>query len=397
MTPVIGGRSASPPAPGAVGASRVADDDLADVADLQRGLVRAVVVGDLPAHQAGSRTRRSACSRSPSTRCGRGAPVFHGAFAGAPLGERGGGRGHRGHHRQALDQLPAVHLAGLELVQQRLDVSGSMMAVPSSTTGRSCARGVAGGVGRADAVTAWPAATSAGQSRAPQVLAVPLHRRLADAAGGGPLDGDAPPFRGEARALAIVHAGADDAAAAGPSPARDQRHRRRRGVRRQAAAGETRVRRSRSCARPAPARRRSGRRRRDRRARGRACPASARRRRRRAAAVRWPLPSLISSRSGPLSEPTTKSASPSESTSRKATMLSSSPTLCAGGHHAAVASRKRPLPSLLNTCSRRLELIVADDLAVVDRHQIEKAVAVEVHRLELVVVRVLRQRARRRR
>ena len=73
-------------------------------------------------------------------------------------------------------------------------------------------------------------------------------------------------------------------------------------------------------------------------------------------------------------------------------MLSSSPTFGAGGHHASVASRKRPLPSFRKTCSRRLELLLADDLAVVDRHEIEQAVAVEIHRFELVVVGVLRQR-----
>ena len=144
MTPVIGGRSGRrAPAPGRRrGGRRVADDDLADVADLQRGLVGAVVVGDLPAHQAGVERRAPLVVghrvgdvvevHGLPRRLGRGA-----------LGERGGGRGHRRHHRQALDQLPAVHPAGLELVQQRLDRlfhDGGPFVTTGSELRRRCCR-----------------------------------------------------------------------------------------------------------------------------------------------------------------------------------------------------------------------------------------------------------------
>ena len=104
----------------------------------------------------------------------------------------------------------------------------------------SRARAIAGGVGRAHAI-GRAAGMSAGQSARHRYS--PYHRIGSRARPGRqrPLHNDLLPLERQARALAIVHARADD-----PRPAasarRDHRHRRRRRVGRQAAAAVTRVR-----------------------------------------------------------------------------------------------------------------------------------------------------------
>jgi len=106
----------------------VPDDDLADVADLHRALVLAVVVPDLPAHEiaveggalavvgdgVGNVIEPDGLERRRRRRGGDGRDT--------PLRQRGTGRrGGDRRQREALYELPPRHLAALEVGQQTSD------------------------------------------------------------------------------------------------------------------------------------------------------------------------------------------------------------------------------------------------------------------------------------